>query len=169
MENKYCPNCNQMVGTKKGSGGLIKAGAGTLDIQEYNLSSGAVRVDAGTLSVANGDYLGIGAISLADGTTLAVSGTTTLGNAITLAGSATIGRYCLIGGSAGILGHLTIADRVTVTAMSLVTHSIREAGEYSSGTPIQSNRQWRRNAARFKHLDEIVRRLGAAGKEPSHE
>lgn len=23
MANKYCPNCNQMVGTKKGSGGLI--------------------------------------------------------------------------------------------------------------------------------------------------
>lgn len=82
-----------------------------------------------------------------------------------VAGSATIGRHCLIGGAAGILGHLSIADRVTVTAMSLVTHSIREPGEYSSGTPIQPNRQWRRNAARFKHLDEIARRLGVAEKE----
>jgi UDP-3-O-[3-hydroxymyristoyl] glucosamine N-acyltransferase len=82
-----------------------------------------------------------------------------------VAGSATIGRYCLIGGGAGILGHLSLADRVTITAMSLVTHSIREAGEYSSGTPIQPNRQWRRNAARFRHLDEIARRLGAAGRE----
>lgn len=82
-----------------------------------------------------------------------------------VAGSARIGRYCLIGGAAGILGHLSIADRVTVTAMSLVTHSIREAGEYSSGTPIQPNRQWRRNAARFKHLDELARRLDAAKKE----
>ena len=82
-----------------------------------------------------------------------------------VAGSATIGRYCLIGGGAGILGHLSLADRVTVTAMSLVTHSIREAGEYSSGTPIQPNRQWRRNAARFKHLDEIARRVGAVEKE----
>ena len=83
-----------------------------------------------------------------------------------VAGSATIGRYCLIGGGAGILGHLSVADRVTVTAMSLVTHSIREAGEYSSGTPIQPNRLWRRNAARFKHLDEIARRVSAAEKEP---
>ena len=74
----------------KGSGGFIKAGAGTLDIQEYNLSSGTIRVNAGTLSIANGDYLGSAAISLADRTTLAVGGTTTLGNAITLAGSATI-------------------------------------------------------------------------------
>ena len=82
-----------------------------------------------------------------------------------VAGSAMIGRYCLIGGSAGIVGHISIADRVTVTAMSLVTHSIHEPGEYSSGTPIQPNRQWRRNAARFKHLDEIARRLGVAQKE----
>jgi len=82
-----------------------------------------------------------------------------------VAGSARIGRYCLIGGSAGILGHLEIADRVTVTAMSLVTHSIREPGEYSSGTPIQDNRAWRRNAARFKHLDEFVRRVDAGRRE----
>jgi UDP-3-O-[3-hydroxymyristoyl] glucosamine N-acyltransferase len=83
-----------------------------------------------------------------------------------VAGSARIGRYCLIGGGAGILGHLEIADRVTVTAMSLVTHSLREAGEYSSGTPIQDNRRWRRNAARFKHLDDFVRRVDAARREP---
>ena len=83
-----------------------------------------------------------------------------------VAGSARIGRYCLIGGSAGILGHLEIADRVTVTAMSLVTHNLREPGEYSSGTPIQDNRRWRRNAARFKHLDEFVRRVDAARREP---
>ena len=82
-----------------------------------------------------------------------------------VAGSARIGRYCLIGGSAGILGHLDLADRVTITAMSLVTHSIREPGEYSSGTALQSNRQWRRNAARLKHLDDYVRRLAALEKE----
>jgi len=82
-----------------------------------------------------------------------------------VAGSATIGRYCLIGGSAGILGHLTVADRVTVTAMTLVTHSIHEAGEYSSGTPLQRNRDWRRNAARFRHLDELARRLLALEKD----
>lgn len=81
-----------------------------------------------------------------------------------VAGSTTLGRYCLVGGGAGILGHLAIADKVTITAMSLVTHSIRESGDYSSGTPIQANRQWRRNAARFKHLDEIARRLDVLEK-----
>ncbi len=82
-----------------------------------------------------------------------------------VAGSAKIGRYCLIGGGAGVLGHLEIADRVTITSMALVTHSIHVPGEYSSGTPIQDNRAWRRNAARFKHLDELTRRLQALEKE----
>jgi UDP-3-O-[3-hydroxymyristoyl] glucosamine N-acyltransferase len=91
---------------------------------------------------------------------------TAMAGCAAVAGSARIGRYCLIGGAAGILGHLEIADRVTITAMSLVTHSLREAGEYSSGTPIQANRQWRRNAARFKHLDDFVRRVDAARREP---
>lgn len=90
---------------------------------------------------------------------------TALAGCAAVAGSTTIGRYCLIGGAAGILGHLSIADHVTVTAMTLVTHSIHEAGEYSSGTPIQPNRQWRRNAARFRHLDEIARRIEAIEKE----
>jgi UDP-3-O-[3-hydroxymyristoyl] glucosamine N-acyltransferase len=90
---------------------------------------------------------------------------TAMAGCAAVAGSARIGRYCLIGGAAGILGHLEIADRVTVTAMSLVTHSLREPGEYSSGTPIQENRRWRRNAARFKHLDEFVRRTDAQ-REP---
>jgi UDP-3-O-[3-hydroxymyristoyl] glucosamine N-acyltransferase len=82
-----------------------------------------------------------------------------------VAGSAKIGRWCLIGGGAGVLGHLEIADRVTVTSMALVTHSIHEPGEYSSGTPIQDNRAWRRNAARFKHLDELTRRVQALEKD----
>ena len=84
-----------------------------------------------------------------------------------VAGSTRIGRYCLIGGGAGVLGHLEICDRVVVTAMSLVSHSIREPGEYSSGTPLMDNRSWRKNAARFKQLDALVRRLSAAGNEDS--
>lgn len=77
-----------------------------------------------------------------------------------VAGSARIGRHCLIGGAAGILGHLEICDRVVITAMSLVTRSIREPGEYSSGTPLMDNRAWRRSAARFRQLDAIARASG---------
>ena len=84
-----------------------------------------------------------------------------------VAGSTRIGRYCLIGGGAGVLGHLDICDQVAVTAMSLVSRSIRAPGEYSSGTPLMDNRSWRKNAARFKQLDALVRRLSAAGNEDS--
>ena len=85
-----------------------------------------------------------------------------------VAGSARIGRYCLIGGGAGVVGHLEIADKVTITAMSLVTHSIREAGEYSSGTPLMNNRDWRRAAVRFKQLDRLARQH-SPGSEVSHD
>jgi UDP-3-O-[3-hydroxymyristoyl] glucosamine N-acyltransferase len=83
-----------------------------------------------------------------------------------VAGSARIGRYCLVGGGAGILGHLEICDRVTLTAMSLVSRSIHHPGEYSSGLPLQDNRSWRRNAARFKRLDEMARTLERVAKDP---
>ena len=89
---------------------------------------------------------------------------TAMAGCAAVAGSASIGRHCLIGGGAGVLGHLQVCDRVTITAMSLVTHSIREPGEYSSGTPLQENRQWRRNAVRSKQLDDIARRLAALEK-----
>ncbi|MGH8081394.1 MAG: UDP-3-O-(3-hydroxymyristoyl)glucosamine N-acyltransferase [Lysobacter sp.] len=82
------------------------------------------------------------------------------------AGSARIGRYCLIGGGAGVLGHLEVCDKVTITAMSLVTHSIHAPGEYSSGTPLMDNRSWRKNAVRFKQLDQLARRTGARTADP---
>lgn len=84
---------------------------------------------------------------------------TALAGCAAVAGSARIGRYCLIGGGAGVLGHLEICDKVVITAMSLVSHSIRTPGEYSSGLPLMDNRSWRRNAARFKQLDRLARRV----------
>jgi UDP-3-O-[3-hydroxymyristoyl] glucosamine N-acyltransferase len=82
---------------------------------------------------------------------------TAIAGGAAIAGSARIGRYCMIGGRAGIVGHIEVCDRVVVTAMSLVTHSIREPGEYSSGTPLMPNRAWRKSAARFRQLDRLFR------------
>jgi UDP-3-O-[3-hydroxymyristoyl] glucosamine N-acyltransferase len=84
---------------------------------------------------------------------------TAIAGAVAVAGSAKIGRYCLIGGGAGIVGHISICDKVRINAFSLVSHSINEPGEYSSGTPLQESREWRKNAARFKHLDEMARKI----------
>lgn len=81
-----------------------------------------------------------------------------------IAGSARIGKYCSIGGSANIVGHLTIADHTTITAQTFVTRSISTAGVYSSGVPMQENRAWRRNYARFKQLDELSKRVSRLEK-----
>ncbi|HET9032101.1 MAG TPA: UDP-3-O-(3-hydroxymyristoyl)glucosamine N-acyltransferase [Dokdonella sp.] len=94
---------------------------------------------------------------------------TAIAGCAAIAGSTQVGKNCLIGGGAGIIGHLTIADRVTITAMSLVTHSIRNPGEYSSGTPIQEGKLWRRNAARFKHLDRLARQVADIEKGTPNE
>lgn len=84
---------------------------------------------------------------------------TALAGCVGIAGSSRIGRHCLLGGGVGISGHLELCDGVHVTGMSLVTNSISEPGIYSSGTGAMNNAQWRRNAVRFKQLDEIARRL----------
>ncbi|WP_269455084.1 UDP-3-O-(3-hydroxymyristoyl)glucosamine N-acyltransferase [Microbulbifer elongatus] len=78
-----------------------------------------------------------------------------------VAGSAVIGKHCTIAGGAGIVGHVTIADRSHVTARTLVTKSIEEAGSYSSGVPFMESRSWRRNAVRYGQLDQMARRLKA--------
>lgn len=76
-----------------------------------------------------------------------------------VAGSAVIGKHVTLAGRVGVLGHLSVCDNVHVTATTLVTKSITEPGVYSSGTPFQDNRSWRKNAARFNQLDDLARRL----------
>ncbi|WP_369980653.1 UDP-3-O-(3-hydroxymyristoyl)glucosamine N-acyltransferase [Xanthomonas bundabergensis] len=82
-----------------------------------------------------------------------------------IAGSARIGRYCMLGGAVGVVGHLEICDKVVITGKSVVRNSIHEPGEYSSGTPLTDNRTWRKNAARFKQLDALARRILSVSKE----
>ena len=82
-----------------------------------------------------------------------------------IAGSAEIGKHCAFGGGAGILGHLNITDGVTVTAMSLVTNSVKTPGVYSAGTPLEPKTQWQKNYVRFKQLDDMARRLKALEKQ----
>lgn len=76
-----------------------------------------------------------------------------------IAGSTRIGKYCLIGGGVGIIGHLEITDKVIITGMSGVSHSITEPGVYSSGFVAQPNRIWWKNVARFRELDAMADKL----------
>jgi UDP-3-O-[3-hydroxymyristoyl] glucosamine N-acyltransferase len=92
---------------------------------------------------------------------------TAIAGCTAIAGSTTIGKHCRIAGMVGIVGHLQIADNVTVTAKSLVSSSIKKAGVYSAGTPLEPNQQWRKNTIRFKYLDEMAKRLKALEKQLS--
>lgn len=82
-----------------------------------------------------------------------------LAGCVGVAGSARIGRRCMIGGSAGILGHLEICDDVVVSAMSLVTRSIRKPGFYSGAFPLMGNAEWEKAAAVLRRLPGLRERV----------
>lgn len=84
---------------------------------------------------------------------------TAIAGCTAIAGSTRIGKQCTIAGACGITGHLSIADGTHITAMSLVSKSITQAGAYSSGTSTEPHAQWKRNAVRFRQLDELARRI----------
>lgn len=84
---------------------------------------------------------------------------TAIAGCTAIAGSTTIGANCTIAGAVGIIGHLNIVDNVHITAMSLVTKSIRQAGSYSSGTAMMETDAWRKSAVRFSQLDGLSKRL----------
>ncbi len=76
-----------------------------------------------------------------------------------ISGSTQIGENCTIAGSAGFAGHLTIADNTHIGGMAMVTGSIKKAGVYASGTGFMEAREWRKNAVRFRQLDNLARRV----------
>ncbi len=90
---------------------------------------------------------------------------TAIAACVGIAGSAVIGKNCAIAGGAGILGHLELADRVTITAMSLVTKSVKQPGIYSAGVPLETTERWQKNFVRFKQLDDMARRIRSLEKE----
>ena len=63
------------------------------------------------------------------------------------------------------MGHLSIVDHVTVTAMSLVTKDITSPGVYPSGMPLLENSQWHKSNARYKYLDRLVRTVALLEKQ----
>jgi len=81
-----------------------------------------------------------------------------------IAGSTKIGRHCTIAGSVGIAGHLTICDNVHITMRTAITRSINTPGSYSSGTAMSETSLWRKNAARFRRLDALAKRVGVLEK-----
>jgi len=90
---------------------------------------------------------------------------TVIAGCTAIAGSAVIGKNCMIGGGVGVVGHINICDGVTIQAMALVTHSIKEPGSYSSVSPLQKTSQWRKNAVRTRQLDKLARKINQLEKK----
>ena len=86
---------------------------------------------------------------------------TAMAGCVGVAGSATIGARCTIGGGAIVLGHLTLADQVHISAASVVTRSIRKAGNYTGMFPLDDNAAWEKNAASLKQLHSLRERIRA--------
>jgi UDP-3-O-[3-hydroxymyristoyl] glucosamine N-acyltransferase len=84
---------------------------------------------------------------------------TAIAGCVGIAGSTTIGRRCMIGGQAGIIGHLDIADDVVISAGTLVSKPIRQAGVYTANLPVQKHADWVRNFAHLRHLDALSDRV----------
>ncbi|RYF75939.1 MAG: UDP-3-O-(3-hydroxymyristoyl)glucosamine N-acyltransferase [Comamonadaceae bacterium] len=86
---------------------------------------------------------------------------TAMAGCVGVAGSAVIGSHCTVGGAGMILGHLTLADGVHISAGSLVTRSLHKPGQYTGVFPIDENAAWEKNAATLKHLHALRDRLKA--------
>ena len=81
-----------------------------------------------------------------------------------VAGSTKIGANCTFGGMVGVVGHIEICDDSHFTGKTMVTKSVNQPGSYSSGTPIATSKEWRRNAVRFSQLDALHRRVSKLEK-----
>jgi UDP-3-O-[3-hydroxymyristoyl] glucosamine N-acyltransferase len=72
---------------------------------------------------------------------------------------ALVGSDCIIGGASCLAAFTHLAGDVVISGMSTVSKSIAKAGIYSSGTLAHEHHRWRRNAARFRRLDDYISRL----------
>jgi len=90
---------------------------------------------------------------------------TAMAGCVGVAGSARIGAGCTVGGGAVILGHLSLADGVHVSAASVVMRSIHKPGQYSGVFPIDDNATWEKNAATLRQLHTLRDRLRALEKK----
>ncbi len=86
---------------------------------------------------------------------------TAMAGCVGVAGSAVIGAHCTVGGGAIVLGHLTLADGVHISAATVVTRSIHKPGHYTGMFPIDDNAAWEKNAATLKQLHKLRERIKA--------
>jgi UDP-3-O-[3-hydroxymyristoyl] glucosamine N-acyltransferase len=84
---------------------------------------------------------------------------TVIAGCVGIAGSVIVGKRCMLGGMSGVVGHLEICDDVYLSGKTMVTTSITKPGLYSGQVPFDEAHRFRRNSARFRHLDELAKRV----------
>ncbi|CAM8652040.1 LpxD UDP-3-O-[3-hydroxymyristoyl] [Comamonadaceae bacterium] len=94
-----------------------------------------------------------------------IGANTAMAGCVGVAGSASIGPNCTVGGGAIILGHLTLAAGVNISAATVVSKSILKPGNYTGIFPLDENANWERNAASLKQLHSLRDRIKTLEKE----
>jgi UDP-3-O-[3-hydroxymyristoyl] glucosamine N-acyltransferase len=74
--------------------------------------------------------------------------------------------FCLLGGRSGVTGHVEVADRTTIAAGSDLYKGVAQSGQTWSGQfPAQPIREWQRNLARLRQLEDLARRVRRIEKQ----
>jgi UDP-3-O-[3-hydroxymyristoyl] glucosamine N-acyltransferase len=193
-ETRLYPGARVMAGCRIGARGIVHAGA-VIGADGFGFAPHAGRYIKipQTGRVLIGDDVEIGANTTIDRGTMGdtviedgvkldnqvqvahnvrIGAHTVVAGCVGIAGSAVIGRRCQLGGAAMIHGHISICDGVIVSGGTLISRSISEPGFYSGVFPFMPNREWERNAAVVRHLDELrarLRRLEAQQRGASRE
>ncbi len=75
------------------------------------------------------------------------------------AGSAIIGKRCMFAGHSGTVGHIKVCDDVVLSGKAMITKDITEPGVYAGSFAAEPIRDWNRQVARFRRLENLIRRI----------
>jgi UDP-3-O-[3-hydroxymyristoyl] glucosamine N-acyltransferase len=81
-----------------------------------------------------------------------------------LSGSATVGKRCMLAGQTGVVGHVTICDDVVVSGRAVISKDITEPGVYAGTFTAEPAREWNRQVARFRRLEQLIERVNKLEK-----
>jgi len=84
---------------------------------------------------------------------------TAIAACVGIAGSTVIGKHCVIGGAAMFVGHIQLADGVTISGGTLVSKSIDTPGTYTAMWAAAPHREWLKTVAQLRRLDSLAQRV----------
>lgn len=90
---------------------------------------------------------------------------TAIAACVGIAGSTVIGKHCIIGGAAMFVGHIQVADGVTISGGTLVSKSIESAGTYTAMWAAAPHREWLKTVAQLRRLDSLAQRVRELEKQ----